>query len=176
MGRGSSRENKNIYQLSREENGLTRAAASEQMVWISDSRIEKIESEKSKPSPDEVIEMAKAYKHPELCNYYCSHECPIGIKYVPEVKEKPISEIVLATLAALNNLQKEKDRLIEISSDGIIHDDEISDFIKINNQLKKIAEMVDSLTLWLDNTIAEGKINLEILDDVIRNNGTDAKE
>ncbi len=169
MGRGSSKENKNIYQLSREKNGLTRAAASELMSWISDSRIEKIESEKSKPSPDEVIEMARAYKKPELCNYYCSHECPIGIKYVPEVQEKPLSEIVLSTISILNNLQKEKDRLIEIASDGIIHDDEIEDFVTINDQLESISVLVDSLKLWFDNTISEGKINTEILNETIKN-------
>lgn len=42
VGKQSTRENKNIYQLCREEQGLTREKASEQMVGVSASRIEKI--------------------------------------------------------------------------------------------------------------------------------------
>ncbi len=47
MGKKSTKENKNIFQLSREEKGLTRAEASESLEFVSESRIEKIESEKS---------------------------------------------------------------------------------------------------------------------------------
>ena len=41
-------------------------------------RIEKIDSEKVLPHPEEVLIMADKYKSPELCNYYCSNQCPIG--------------------------------------------------------------------------------------------------
>ena len=67
MGKKSIKENKNIYQVSREEAGLTRSQASEALVFMSDSRIEKIESEKCEPHPDEILAMAKAYKKPFLC-------------------------------------------------------------------------------------------------------------
>ncbi len=163
MGRASSKENKNIYQLCREDCGLTRAQASEKMEWVSDSRIEKIESEKTTATPDEVMAMAKAYKKPEICSYYCSHECAIGRKYVPEVQEKPIEKIVLEMIATLNNLEKHKDRLIEIASDGIIHDDEIKDFMAISDRLDSLAGSVDSLKLWLDKTIDAGEIKTEII-------------
>ena len=63
--------------------------------------------------------MAKVYKKPELSNWFCSHECEIGKKYVPEITEKSLSEIVLETLALINKLEREKDRLIEIR-DGLI--------------------------------------------------------
>ena len=58
MGKKSIKENKNIYQLSREKLDLTREKASEQMTYISADRIEKIESEKSLPHPDEILAMA----------------------------------------------------------------------------------------------------------------------
>ena len=51
MGRKSTRENKNVYQISREAAGLTREAASEVMGYISSDRIEKIEYETSLPQP-----------------------------------------------------------------------------------------------------------------------------
>lgn len=169
MGRASVKEDKNIYQIYREECGMTRAQASEAMEWISDSRIEKIEGGKTPASPDEVMAMAKAYGKPELCNYFCTHECAIGEKYVNEVQAKPIEKIVLEMIATLNAVEKEKDRLIEIASDGIIHDDEIQDFITISGQLKHIASTVDSLRIWLDKTIASGEINTTILNEVLGN-------
>ena len=47
MGRKSTKENKNIYQISREAVSLTREAASELLEYISADRIEKIESGRS---------------------------------------------------------------------------------------------------------------------------------
>ena len=60
MGRVSTRENKTLYQVFREELGLSREKASELLGWISAERIEKIESEKSLPHPDEVLAMSVA--------------------------------------------------------------------------------------------------------------------
>ncbi|MBQ8625280.1 MAG: helix-turn-helix domain-containing protein [Agathobacter sp.] len=158
MGRKSTKENKNIYQISRENAGFTREGAAEQLEYISSDRIEKIESEKSLPHPDEILAMADCYKNPSLCNYYCSHECPIGQEYVPEVKFKELSQITLEMLASLNSLEKEKNRLIEITVDGVISDDELKDFEKIQDQLAQISLAIDSLQLWVQKAIADGKI------------------
>ena len=98
MGKKSVKEDKSIYQLAREEADMTRAEASEAMDFVSESRIEKYESGRSPVQPEEVLAMARAYKKPGLCNYYCSHECPIGQEYVPEVEVKELAQIVLKTL------------------------------------------------------------------------------
>lgn len=164
MGKKSIKENKNIYQLSREKLELTREKASEKMEFISADRIEKIESEKSLPHPDEILIMADCYKAPDLCNYYCSHECPIGQEKVPEIKLKNLSQIVLEMLASLNAVDKEKNRLIEITVDGEISEDEMQDFVSIKNQLDKISRSVDALQLWVDKTIADGKIDKSLLE------------
>lgn len=162
MGRKSTKQNKNIYQTSREEVGLTREGAAELLEFISSDRIEKIESERSLPHPDEILAMADCYKNPSLCNYYCSHECPIGQEYVPEVKIKELSQITLEMLASLNSLDKEKNRLIEITVDGQISEDEIRDFEKIQEQLSQISMAIDSLQLWVQKAIAEGKIGKKV--------------
>lgn len=159
MGRNSTKENKNIYQQSREDVCLTREAAAEQLEFISESKIEKIEYEKVLPHPDEVLAMAKCYKNPSLCNYYCSHECPIGQEYIPEVSFKELSQITLEMLASLNSLEKEKNRLIEITVDGLISDDELEDFKKIQSQLSQISLAIDSLQLWVDKALIDGKIS-----------------
>ena len=159
MGRKYTKENKNIYQTSREAMEYTRDAAAEKLGFISADRIEKIENERSLPHPEEVLAMADCYKNPALCNYFCSHECPIGIEYVPEIKAKDLSQITLEMLATLNKLTHEKERLIEITVDGELSEDEIPDFMKIKEELEKMALAIDSLNLWLDQTIATGKID-----------------
>ena len=166
MGKKSTKENKNIYQTSREEAGLTREKASELMEFVSADRIEKIESEKSAPHPEEILAMADAYKKPVLCNYYCSKGCPIGKEYVPEIQVKDLAQITLEMLASLNSVDKEKNRLIEITSDGVIHDDQIADFVRIRRELSRMGAIVDSLELWFDTTVAEDKINRQILDSI----------
>ncbi len=149
MGKRSIRENKNIYQMSREEAGFTREKASEAMGCISDDRIEKIESEKSLPHPDEILLMSDCYKKPELCNYFCSHECPIGQIYVPEVRSLDLPQIALEVLAHLNALEKVRDRFIEITVDGQVSEDQKADFMKIREKLEQISRTVDSLQLWI---------------------------
>lgn len=159
MGRKSTKENKNIYQISRENVNLTRDAASEQLEFISSDRIEKIENEKSYPHPDEILAMADCYKNPSLCNYYCSHECPIGQEYVPEVTAKDLSVITLEMLSTLNTLSKERDRMIDIAADGKVTEDEITDFLRIKEYLENMSLTIESLKLWVENTIASGKID-----------------
>ena len=161
MARKSTKENKNIYQRTREMLELTREEASELLETVSPERIEKIESERSMPHPDEVLLMSDQYKQPDLCNYYCANQCPIGAQYVPEIKIKDLSQIVLETIASLNAMQKKKDRLIEITVDGQITDDELEDFVHIQQELEKISVAVETLQLWCERMLDTGAIDRE---------------
>ena len=93
--------------------------------------------------------MADKYKSPELCNYYCSNQCPIGQQYVPEIKMKELPQIILETVASLNKMNKKQERLIEITADGIIDNDE----------LEKISVNVETLQLWSERMLASGAID-----------------
>ena len=161
MARASTKENKNIYHKTREALDLTREAASELLEGISPERIEKIENERSLPHPDEVLLMAEKYKQPSLCNHYCANQCPIGQQYVPEIKIKDLSQIVLEMLASLNSMSKQKERLIEITVDGKITGDELEDFIYIQEELERISIAVETLQLWSERMLATGVIDAE---------------
>lgn len=162
MARVSTKENKNLYHRTRESLQLTREAASELLESITPERIEKIENERSLPHPDEVLVMAEKYKQPSLCNFYCANQCPIGQQYVPEVKIKDLSQIVLEMLASLNSMSKQKDRLIEITVDGEVSEDELKDFIYIQEELERISIAVETLQLWSERMLATGKIDPEL--------------
>lgn len=161
MARASTKENKTIYHKTREALQLTREAASDLLESISPERIEKIENERSLPHPDEVLVMAEKYKQPSLCNYYCANQCPIGQQYVPEIKVKDLSQIVLEMLASLNAMTKQKERFIEITVDGKISGDELEDFIYIQEELERISIAVETLQLWSERMLATGVINAE---------------
>ena len=147
--------------MCREELGLSREKASELLDGINPERIERIENGKFTAYPDEVLVMAEKYNAPQLCNYYCANECQIGKQYVPEVKIKDLTQIVLEMLASLNTVKKRQERLIEITADGIIESDEVEDFIQIQKDLEKISITVESLQLWAEQKIAAGEIDLE---------------
>lgn len=161
MARVSTKANKNIYQRTRESLQLTREAAGELLETVAPERVEKIENERTLPHPDEVLVMAEKYKQPSLCNYYCANQCPIGQQYVPEVKLKDLSQIVLEMLASLNSMSKRKDRLIEITVDGKVSGDELEDFIYIQEELERISIAVETLQLWSEKMLATGAIDAE---------------
>ncbi len=164
MGRSSTKTDKSIYQTTRESLNLTREKASELLGYISPEKIEKIENAKVNVQPEDVVCMADGYRAPHLCNYYCSNECPIGQRSVPEVKMKELSQITIETLSALNRIETETDRLVEIVEDGEITPDEYEDFKNIKRTLDKISLSVGTLQLWVDQAVADGLIDKSILD------------
>ena len=152
--------------MNRERLELTREKASELLESVTSDRIEKIESGKSLPHPDEVLAMAKCYQNPLLCNYFCSEECPIGRQYVPKVESKMLSQIVLEMLASLNSIDKKKNRLIEITADGEVSDDELKDFVAIQEELEQISLTVESLQLWAETMMIKGEINSDKINEL----------
>ncbi|UTB42646.1 XRE family transcriptional regulator [Agathobacter rectalis] len=111
------------------------------------------------------IKMASCYNRPDLCNYYCSHKCSIGEKYVPEVEVTELPNIILETIASLNEINPLTGRLIQISRDGKITDDEIHNFALISKKLDEISLAIDSLNLWVDKTASDHKINIDLLNE-----------
>ena len=168
MGRMSTKEGKTVYQIAREDLKISREKASEALGCSAD-RLEHIENGKTAIIPQDVVMMAELYKQPELCNYFCTHDCAIGEKYIKEVKVKELTQIVLEMLATLNAIDKKKERLIEISADGIISDDEIQDFITIQEELEHISMAVDSLKLWIEKTKSDGSFDREAYERLLNN-------
>ena len=170
MPRKMIKPQKSVYQARREELGLSREKASELLETIQPERIERIESGKFTAYPGEVLTMAEKYHDPQLCNYYCAHECEIGKRYVPEIRVKELPQIVLEMLASLNAVKGTQERLIEITADGQIAANEIEDFIQIQNELERISVTVEALQLWAEKKIANGEIDPEAYQAALRQN------
>lgn len=154
-----------VYKDIRKQHGLTRDEVCDKASALNNpiqpERLERIENGKFPINPDEVMLLAEIYGEPTLCNHYCAKECPIGEKYVPEVKVESLAQIVLEMLSSLNSMKKKQERLIEITADGVIADDEIKDFVYIQKELERISLTVEALQLWVEQMLADKKINLE---------------
>ena len=154
-----------IYKETRKKHDLTRDDVCDKASLMDNplqpERLERIENGKFPITPDEVMLLAEIYGEPTLCNHYCSKECPIGEKYVPEVKVKDLAQIVLEMLSSLNSMKKRQERLIEITADDMIDDGEIQDFVFIQKELERISITVETLQLWVEQMLADKKINLE---------------
>ena len=168
-----AKEKKNLteYQRIREEHGLTREAACCLLKTISIDRLQRIEYRKTVPTPDEIIDMATKYKSPALYNYYCSNECPIGKRCIPEIPTKDIAQIALELLAALKRASDKKDDFVEIISDGSIEFSEIKKFVEIQNELEQIAGTVSALQLWCQEMLASGHIDQTVYQDCKNKSG-----
>ena len=60
MGKQSTRKNKTIYQICREEAGLTRSEACDKMDAVSDSRLEKFEYELQDPTDGRCLQKTRS--------------------------------------------------------------------------------------------------------------------
>lgn len=159
MGKKSVKDNKNIWQQSREAMELSREAASEVLEFVSADRIEKIESGKSAPHPDEVLLMEQGYENPTLSNYYCTHECPIGMKYVQQAELKDLPHLTVELLSALNAMEAEQKRLIDISVDGRVNAFERRDFDVILAKLAALDRSIRGMRIWIEHALYTGKLD-----------------
>lgn len=160
-----------IYKETRKRHNLTRDEVCDEASLLNfplqPERLERIENGKFSISPEEVMLLSKIYGEPTLCNHFCSNECPIGKKYVPEIEVKDLTQIVLEMLSSLNSMKNSQERLIEITANGEIGDDEIRDFVFIQNKLEKLSMTIESLQLWVEQMLADKKINLEKYNEII---------
>lgn len=157
----TSKKQKCIFRRKREELKLSREKASQLIGAITPERLERIENGKFEPIPWEIVAMADAYNAPELRNYYCANKCEIGKKCRADVEIKEMPQIVLEILNSVNTLNEKKERLVQIVVDGVIDDEEIEDFVKIEEQLERISVAVESMNVWIEKMLKSGQIDSE---------------
>ncbi|MBQ9030974.1 MAG: helix-turn-helix domain-containing protein [Parasporobacterium sp.] len=163
MGRKSIRENKSVYMLTREQNGLTREKASELIDGITPSRLEKLESGRTVVQPEDVVMMARAYKEPGLCNYYCTHECAIGKKSTPVLEEKDLPQIAIEMVNRISELYQQKELLLHIAEDGTVSEDEYAEFSGLKQMIDKLTVSAQTLQLWLEKAAATGEVDQDLI-------------
>lgn len=150
----------NLYTEVRNKLGLSREKASELLETISPEKLERIENEKQLPTPEDVMIMAEKYSEPSIKNYYCANQCPMGQHYVPRIEFDDLEKTVLKLVASLNAINAKKDQLIEIASDGVVHDYELASFVNIQNELEKLSFALSKMEVWTEKMMSSGAIDM----------------
>ena len=104
--------------------------------------------------------MADLYNAPQLLNYYCLHECPIGCRHSISDEVVDIDRVTVKLLKGLrvDKLEEIKDSLLDIAEDGKITDDE-------KPELKEVLDYLDSLAKTVSELKTIGEIALGEVDD-----------
>ena len=99
------------------------------------------------PEPGEVLMMAKAYNSHELCDYYCTTQCPIGKSNSPLIYDD-LGKISARLMSSLHFLEAANDEIHSILADSEINDTETIKFRNIIKTLDDIVYSAESLKLW----------------------------
>ncbi len=99
------------------------------------------------PTPFDVVEMSRAYHAPELCDYYCTQICPVGMGQA-QLMYKSLGEISARLMSSLHFLEGVNDDIHSILADSKITEEEKHDFLKIIETLRALSYSADSLELW----------------------------
>lgn len=158
MGKKASKAADNMYCIARYEAAekdtifTSREKASVEL-GIDRTRLANIELGNINPYPEEVLAMSKAYNCPELCNAYCSEQCPIGEGTVSKVTMEDFDRLSLKVLGSLKDIDYLRSSLIAISEDGKVDASEKDEFENILNCLEKISTNANALKLWAEKNI-----------------------
>ena len=100
--------------------------------------------------PEEILILSDAYNAPELMAWYCSSECLIGKSL--EMPSPEIASVERTTMKLLKQLrqgdiEQVKEKLIDITADGIISKDEWADLTEILDYLDGLIRAARELKL-----------------------------
>ncbi|GAV24771.1 transcriptional regulator [Carboxydothermus islandicus] len=104
--------------------------------------------------PDVILKAAEVYNEPMLCARYCAKSCPIGQVYANPVEIKDLAIAVLGLLKEEADVHRTVNRLIDITHDGIITEDEMEEFKKILQELIELEQRIQALKLWAVKTLS----------------------
>ena len=160
MGAKPTKAASSIYCKSRLEAAIhddrlkSREKAAE-MLGYDPSTVASWELGSSRPATEAVLIMADTYNAPNLCNYFCTNECPLG-KDMPSIIDGDLDRIALRALGAIKDLKKAKENLIEITVDGIIDESERPLLEEILKTFDELSVVHNSLKVWYQKHSKEG--------------------
>ena len=159
MGRRASKANRNIYYLARMQAAekdpvfSSREGASDNL-RIERSRLARIELDKIQPYPEEILIMAKAYGAPYLCGDYCKNVCPIGInnmlgEKIKGLKKDSFERLSLRFISSAHSVEDISRKLVDISKDGKVTEEEYESFHKVLKAMDELAENIREIKAYI---------------------------
>lgn len=119
-----------------------------EILGIDRSRLARIELGSVTAYPEEVLLMADAYNAPELLNYYCTGECPIGCQCQKRLEMNEADRVTIKIIAALREGKDIEKMLLTIMEDGEIQSHEYPVLQVIISNLDKLSNATAELKVW----------------------------
>lgn len=164
MGRDAIKACQNIWYQKRIEaakynDKLSSREGAAEVLGMSVSSLADTELGLQKTMPvDKAVRMADEYHAPELLNYYCMNECPIGCRQSISDSVIDIDRLTVKVLATirLDQLSDIKNRLLDIAADGVISKDEMEKFIQIDKELSDYSRILSEIHI-LSESLKNGR-------------------
>lgn len=135
---------------------LTRPGAADELPGVTEDSLKKYELDITKPPNTVVALMADAYNEPELRQWYCVNECPLG-RDCREIPEMPAER----ALIRLQNSVYEMERLIRelslVMEDGEITETDANVIPQIRDRLLEFRRRADENLAVLERAAKTGK-------------------
>ena len=135
---------------------LTRPGAADELPGVTEDSLKKYELDITKPPNTVVALMAYAYNEPELRQWYCVNECPLG-RDCREIPEMPAER----ALIRLQNSVYEMERLIRelslVMENGEITETDADVIPQIRDRLLEFRRRADENLAVLERATKTGK-------------------
>lgn len=131
-----------------------------EVLGLDRTRIARIELGTIYPYPEEVVLMADAYNAPELMNYFCCMDCPIGKRTFTPTGLQELDRMTIDILAAVEGIGGVNAKLLRIVSDGKISREELPDMQQILKALQEVSKAASELQIYLSKvkgTVRKGE-------------------
>lgn len=167
MGRGATKAVGNVWYEARinaakyDDRLYSREGAAERL-GMSEDAVKNTELGLDKHMPvEKAVLMADLYKAPHLLNHYCLHECPIGCSLPISEEVSNIDRVTVKLIKKLrvDDIERVKDKLVDIAEDGIISDDEKPELKKILEYLEDLSKTVSELKIITEKALNGGDLD-----------------
>ncbi len=161
MGRKASKASGNIFYIARmqaaERNGtFTSREKAALQLGIERSRLARIELNKIEPYAEEVLIMSREYDAPYLCVDFCNNTCPIGMERALGKVRKienhdSLERLSLRFLSSAQSIDDISKKLVNISKDGQITEEEYETFHKVLRAMDELSDDIKSIKAYISS-------------------------
>jgi hypothetical protein len=135
---------------------LTRAGAVDFLPGVTEDSLKKYELDITKPPNIVVALMADAYCEPELRQWYCVNECPLG-KDCREIPEMPAERALIRLQNSVYEMEQFTRRLSLLMDDGGIAEGEQEVIPELRDRLLEFRRRADENLAVLERAARLGK-------------------
>lgn len=135
---------------------LTRTGAVDFLPGVTEDSLKKYELDITKPPKIVVALMADAYNEPELRQWYCVNECPLG-KDCREIPEMPAERALIRFQNSVYEMEQLTKRLSLLMDGGTVTESDQSLIPQLRERLLEFRRRIDENLAVLERAAKIGK-------------------